>query len=359
MCWGFFWGFCAFARVWHTMPPKPRSLCVGPPLVPRSEPTPHRFTIGIWSRLVSTAVRPPCWQSGSFRPCHTVPRLNAVAFRPRFVHGILFALQCTCPLQPVILAGRGGRVVARDSCASTGLGATHWRWSSSASQRCLSLGAEVCQCGMFQGPTLAAMFSSESSGPRARQRHSPRGPGACGPRHPEQGVIRALRGVFEAGIQVAEQPPHGTRVHSLSLQPNCPPAPQLHAGRSISALIFFCIGTALQFWGRLQSNRRRLQPTAVGWRPTAISCSSSSVLVGALVDPQVTRAGVFLLLFELRTPLVARTPHTSCAHECPIAPTGAQYICRPLVSQSTRVERGQASPGQGAKCVRGQGKGDA
>ena len=39
----------------------------------------------------------------------------------------------------------------------------------------------------------------------------------------------------------------------------------------------------------LQPSRRRLQPSAVGWRPTAISCSSSSSSVGALVDPLITR----------------------------------------------------------------------
>ena len=51
-------------------------------------------------------------------------------------------------------------------------------------------------------------------------------------------------------------------------------------------IIIFCLGAALQFWGRLQ-------PTAVGWRPTAVSYSSRSISVGALVDPQITRAGGF------------------------------------------------------------------
>ena len=32
-------------------------------------------------------------------------------------------------------------------------------------------------------------------------------------------------------------------------------------------------------------------PTAVGWRLTTVSCSSSSISVRALVDPQITRAG--------------------------------------------------------------------
>ena len=45
-------------------------------------------------------------------------------------------------------------------------------------------------------------------------------------------------------------------------------------------------GTALQFWGRLQ-------PTTVGWRPTAVSCGFSSISVGTLVDPQITRAAGF------------------------------------------------------------------
>ena len=43
--------------------------------------------------------------------------------------------------------------------------------------------------------------------------------------------------------------------------------------------LFFCLGD--------EPLRFRLQPTAVGWRLTAVSCSSSSSSVGPLVDPPV------------------------------------------------------------------------
>ena len=49
---------------------------------------------------------------------------------------------------------------------------------------------------------------------------------------------------------------------------------------------FFCLGTTLQFRGQLQ-------PTAVGWWPTTVGCSASPISVGALLDPQTTRAGGF------------------------------------------------------------------
>ena len=53
--------------------------------------------------------------------------------------------------------------------------------------------------------------------------------------------------------------------------------------------------------------RRWLQPTAVGWRPTAVSCSSNSISVGALVDPPVWDVFFF---FGLRGRPVLYSVHT-------------------------------------------------
>ena len=73
--------------------------------------------------------------------------------------------------------------------------------------------------------------------------------------------------------------------------------------RGLGGIFLPGLGTALRFWGRLQPNRRQLPPTAV-------SCSSSSTSVGALVDPQITPAGAFF--FELGTPLTLPLGSSHC-----------------------------------------------
>ena len=64
----------------------------------------------------------------------------------------------------------------------------------------------------------------------------------------------------------------------------------------------------LPILGLVTANRRRLQPTAVSWRLTAVSCSSGSISVGALVDPQITSAGKKIG----QGPPLLRTPPARC-----------------------------------------------
>ena len=119
------------------------------------------------------------------------------------------------------------------------------------------------------------------------------------------------------------EPMHSFGVAALGPSQACQPvpAPLGHMCQSMSlhfdkggassrvvpkrAVFFWCLGAALRFWGRLQPNPRRLQPTAVSWRPTAVGlgptavcCSSSSISVGAVVDPHITRAGGFYFNFS-------------------------------------------------------------
>ena len=93
----------------------------------------------------------------------------------------------------------------------------------------------------------------------------------------------------------------GTQTEQQETYPT-PIRPPTRPGQSLSVLGFF-------FAQGPPSN------SGVGWRPTAVSCSTSFVPLGFLADPQIRRAGGFYL-FIVRDPRCTSAPPASTASSC-------------------------------------------
>ena len=107
---------------------------------------------------------------------------------------------------------------------------------------------------------------------------------------------------------------------SVSSLPTSMQAPPCRTSPKGQGSLFFCLrGRPL---GDEPLRRRRLQPTAVGWRPTTASCSSCSISVGALVDPPPCMGQVFV--FALRG-----HPAPMCTPSQPVRSVSSRHLLTP------------------------------